>query len=169
MRKSPAARAFAVLLLMCLFFAGCSRQGAGSGEPAFDYKHYDWLTHLKKEAFSEEGSMSTAVADAIKLQVTGTGENAITVTVTAPNITQALLDWYDAQEIFSGEALESQIAALLKGEATEQTFTLPYSLSGDIPVITYPDGYADALSCGLSAFYDILYARILEQMGGAAQ
>ena len=113
--------------------------------------------------------MVTAVTDVIKLQVTGTSASAITVTVTAPNITQALLDWYDTQQIFSGEALESQIAALLKGEAMEQTFTLPYSLSGDVPVITYPDGYADALSCGLSAFYDILYARILEQMGGAAQ
>lgn len=169
MRKLLAARVLAALVLLCLVFAGCTRQGTANTEPAFDYKHYDWLTHLKTEAFSEEGSMVTAVTDVIKLQVTGTSASAITVTVTAPNITQALLDWYDTQQIFSGEALESQIAALLKGEVAEQTFTLPYSLSGDVPVITYPDGYADALSCGLSAFYDILYARILEQMGGAAQ
>ena len=43
---------------------------------------------------------------------------------------------------------------------------LPYIVTDGVPVIAYPSDYVKALSCGVSDFYDILYARIMEQMGG---
>lgn len=177
MKKRTVTRS--VLLLaaaLCLLLGGCSldleqllpkpAQQTAVPSEGFDHAGYDWLAQLKKDAFAGEESMAVLVEEAVQLQITATTDSTVTVKVKAPDIADALLQWYDSQEEFSGEAMEAQIQKLLKGKKTEQSFTLTYTLAEDVPVIIYPDGYANALSCGLSEFYDVLYGRILEQMGG---
>lgn len=172
-----------VTVLCLLLLAGCSLEieqflpdflrqtepaepSAGTEQASFDHAGFDWLTLLKSEAFAEEEGLAKLVADAVQLQVTATTPSTVTVKITAPDISGELLAWYDAQESFSGQALEAEIQRLLKGKPMETQFVLPYSQVDGVPAVIYPDGYADALSCGLSEFYDVLYGRILEQMGG---
>lgn len=168
------------VVLSLLLTAGCAFDPTqwlpiGTQEPAggttapsdgFDHAGYDWLALLEKEAFAGEEALAQMVEGAVGLQVGATTASTVTVKVTAPNVTEALMQWYDEQTSFSGEAMEEQIRQLLKGKKTETSFTLSYVLVEGEPVITYPEGYANALSCGLTAFYDTLYERILEQMGG---
>ena len=181
--KSAKKCAVAGLLAMVLMLSGCGIDAVLSElgldnllptqttEPAqtvpgFDYAGYDWMAHLEKEAFSEEGTVGQAVKAAAQVQVKSVTDSALTVTVAAPQITEELLRWFDAQDEFSGLALEVKIEELLKGKKQKQEFVLPYIVTDGVPVIAYPSDYVKALSCGVSDFYDILYARIMEQMGG---
>ena len=171
-----------MILTACILLAGCSQKETptGSTRPTtrptiqpviqsniFDYAGYDWLAQLEKDAFSEDGTLGAAVEEAVQLHVTATTENTVTVTVRAPYIKDALLAWYDEQPDFSSQALDETILSLLQEDQTEQSFTLNYTLVDELPVIHYSDDYAKVLSCGISEFYDLLYTRILEQIGGS--
>ena len=76
--------------------------------------------------------------------------------------------WYGAvsDADFSVEALDAKLQELLGGEAKEQTFVLPYELSGDMPFISYPHDFLNAVSCGILDFYYDLYAEMDSELGG---
>jgi len=143
------------VLIFCLFLTGC-----GKDTPDIDFE-----TLLRQEAFPEGDPLSKELNAAVEITDLKVREGTITFTLRAPDISRELIAWYEAQEHFSGEALESRMRALLAGEKTEQEFTLTYTAdeSGTV-ILHYTEGYLSHMSCGIRAFYDYLYNQIL---GGA--
>lgn len=138
-------------------------------EAVFDFEGYDWTEHLRGEAFETGTVIGDAALDALELQVDSVTSTSVSVTVTAPDISQALCDWYaQAQEQErTYDALVAQILELLAGEKQSASFTLRYALSAQgEPVIDYTEDYAAAVSCGLLEFYTTMQNSFLETLGG---
>lgn len=162
-----------LLVFSLILLVGCQKQensAAAQEEDTFDYAGFEWEGYLRTEAYDDSSVIGSEIAKAAKISVDDVTDAQITVTVEAPNVCEALMDWYDSVSgaEFSEEALENKILELLKGGKVSNTFTMTYTLVDGEPVIGYAEGYADALSCGLTDFYDVLNERILESMGGGA-
>lgn len=141
--------------------------GAEDEEAVFDYAAYDWDALLQRELF-DESELGAEIAAAAELEVTAVTATELTVAVRAPDVYADITAWYGAvsDADFSVEALDAKLQELLGGEAKEQTFVLPYELTGDMPFISYPHDFLNAVSCGILDFYYDLYAEMDSELGG---
>lgn len=161
--------------LLCCLLLGCGRDVVQLPETqpeetiaGFDYRNYDWEQHLKDAVFDTATPLGDAISQAAVLTVEQVTESELTVSVQAPNIAPAMLDWMAAvgAEEFTEDAMQQQIFTQLEAEKQTASFTLPYSVSAQTPQIDYPSDYLDAVSCGLLTFYNDLHQQLIEEMGG---
>lgn len=141
------------LLIFLLFSAGCSKTSTT-----------DYLAVIRKDLFSEESLLNKAMDEAVELTLDKAEADRITVSVTAPDVCDGALAWFDGIEdaAYTDEALDAQLIALLKGEPQKQTFTL--ELRGE--EILYTGEFLDAASCGVRNFYAALNVRLMQEMEG---
>lgn len=145
-------KALFFLLILCLFLTGCGK----------DVPDVDFEALLRQEAFPDGDPLSAQLNAAVEISRLKAEENSIRFTLSAPDISRELIEWYEAQEHFTGEALEARIRDLLTGEKSQQEFTLNYRLEADGTVmIYYTEEYLSHMSCGIRGFYDYLYDTIL--------
>lgn len=176
---------FCILTLMLL--AGCNQKDAGSGisgdfaeesndfilleeTTPFGYDDYDWETQLLADAFDAGTPIGDAGLACVTVEVTSVTDTELTVTVTAPDISDDLLDWYagaDGQGDYEA-ALEQKVVSLMEGKTISGTYTMSYTDVNGVPSIHYTQDYANAVSCGLLEFYSTLQNSMLDQMGGGS-
>ena len=141
---------FVIFLLLA---AGCSKASAP-----------DYLATIRKELLEGESSLNKAMDEAVELTLDKAEADRITVSVTAPDVCDGALAWFDGIEdaAYTDEALDAQLIALLKGEPQKKTFTL--ELRGE--EILYTGEFLDAASCGVRNFYAALNVRLMQEMEG---
>lgn len=149
------------LLLALLLLTGCGGKDPGtshsppSGIP-------DYIGLIRADLLSGDTELTRAMDKALSFTLDEVSDASITVTVTAPDVCQALLDWFDAvsDADYSDEALAQQMLTLLEGKPLSRQYTL--ELRDGAPV--YTDGFLNAVSCGTRQFYTALTARLMEEM-----
>lgn len=127
----------------------------------------DFETQLRLDAFPQGDELMEMVGQAVTFRdITDQGDR-ITFTVQAPDISQALIDWYDAQELADEAAMTEKIRELLQGGKAETPITLEYEVGYDGTVhFSYTEEYLNAAGCGLRQFYAHYYEALMEQLGG---
>ena len=131
-------------------------------EVVFDSEHYDWQTLLLADAFNPGTPIGDAGLAAVQLTVDEITQDSLTITVTAPQVAQELWQWYQQED---GADLEAKILELLKGQPKAITLTLSYRVRTDgTPVVDYTGAFASAVTCGLSDFYDLVQADMVQEM-----
>ena len=181
-------RLFCLLLAVTLLVCGCGKKETASPtEPAapgaaaeseavpgaevrvaedvvFDYEAYDWVPLLMADVFAPGTAIGDAGLAAVTLTVDAVSENTVAVTVTAPHIAEELWNWYGV-EMPGDAALEAKILELLGGDRKSQSLPLSYQVRTDgQPVVDYTDAYASAVTCGLTDFYRLLQADIIQKL-----
>lgn len=148
-----------VLVLMLILSAGCAKEEA-----------FDWEGKIKTDIFNGDSEIEKAITEAVTYEVEQK-EEALLVTVKAPDICDGLLEWMEQvpDEEFTETAMEQEILRLLKeSKAEKNTYELDYAIEGEVGQISYSAEFIDAMSCGLNRFYAEVTRRILEEMGGNA-
>lgn len=127
----------------------------------------DFETQLRRDAFPEEDALMSAVGDAVEYaQLTDQGDK-VTFTVRAPDFSEELIGWYNAQTQVTEQQLQEKILELLKAPKQETAITLEYTIGEDGTVhYSYTEAYLNAAGCGLRQFYTYMYEAVLGQMGG---
>ena len=123
----------------------------------------DWIALLREELYSEDTPLTKAMADAVTLKLVDESETSITVQVTAPDVSDAALEWFEAvsEDDYSDQALEDTLLELLEGEKTTATFVLPLDAQGR----PYTTGeFLDAASGGVRKFYAALTVMFMQEM-----
>ncbi len=154
-------KAIAILLVMVLF-AACSGCKKADANPKPQEEDVDYLAMIRAQLQTEDTELSRAMDRALELHLEQVQQDSITVTVTAPDICQGTLDWFNAvsEEDYSDEALTGTMIDLLRGEPRTNTFTL--QLQGER--ILYTDEFLNAASCGVRRFYTALTVMLMEEM-----
>lgn len=149
-----------ILIISTLLFCGCDSL---LSEPELSA---DFEAVLRQDAFPPESTLLNALGEAVKYSKFSEEDDTITFTLSAPDISAPLLEWYESQDSITEEALEQKILELLEGESRSSKFTLSYtrSDSGAI-IISYTEEYLSAASCGIRAFYQYLSQKVMT--GGA--
>jgi flagellar basal body-associated protein FliL len=143
-------------------FLYANQQEDEPSEPAAAEKT-DWIAILREELYSEDTPLTQAMADAVTLKLVDESETSITVEVTAPDVSDAALEWFEAvsEDDYSDQALEDTLLELLKGKTTTATFVLPLDAQGK----PYTTGeFLDAASGGVRKFYAALTVMFMEEM-----
>lgn len=162
-----------VCLLICSIFSGCSRQEKGASL----IPDIDWEAKIHEETIFQETAIDKAIADAVTLKVTDVTEEVITVKITAPDIGDEIIAWYDSvpENEFSEAAMETEIIRLIgEGQAEETDLTLNYVYKPtEEVIINYTNAYYNEIYCGIAAFYDYamagLYEEVIEMGDGNAE
>ena len=161
------------LLALALSLAACGgkeekpRTEKPEVTPEETVARVDFETQLRLDAFPQGEELMEMVGQAVTFRdITDQGDR-ITFTVQAPDISQALIDWYDAQELADEAAMTEKIRQLLQQEKTDTPITLEYEVGYDGTVhFSYTEEYLNAAGCGLRQFYTHYYEALMEQLGG---
>lgn len=139
------------------------RPGPGPGSSA---ETTDWIAMIREELYCEDTALTRAIADAVTLTLVSESDTGITVEVTAPDVSDAALEWFlnVSEEDYSDQALEDTLLELLKGETASAVFELPFDHDGK-PYLTRE--FLDAASGGVRNFYAALTAMFIEEMEGS--
>lgn len=164
-------RIVALALALLLVLAGCGRQGQDTPDafmpedteaPSQAPEQVDYLAIMRRELFNRDTPLNAAMAEVVELTLDSVGEGSITVTVTAPDVCEGTLAWFEAvsEEDYSDEALDQQMMTLLEGERQTRQFVLEVQAE----TIVYTDEFLDAASCGVRQFYTALTVMLMEEM-----
>lgn len=149
-----------VLLSVLLLHAGCSNDDQSNST--------DWVQIIRADFLSGKSIIEEAIAEVVSVDVKQE-ESQITVTVTAPDICDELLNWLDyvTDDEFTETAMEEEILRLLKdSEKIETEYLLSCSGEGETAEISYTSEFGEAMTCGLTRFYAEMTQRVLDEMGG---
>ena len=159
-----------VLLILAALILGCAAWALLSTappetvyDPGSDAEQTDWIALIRAELYSEDTALTQAMADAVSMKLVSRSDTGITVEVTAPDVSDAALEWFlnVSEEDYSDQALEDTLLELLKGETTTAVFELPFDSEGK-PYLT--NEFLDAASGGVRNFYAALTAMFIEEM-----
>lgn len=131
--------------------------------PSGPVQTIDYEAVLRNDAFPATDPLSQQLNAAVAFGGITASMDTLYFTLSAPNIAQDLIAWYEAQPSLTEEALEKQIITLLSGEKKQNGFALHYSIDEDGVVhIRYTDEYLAAVGCGIREFYTYLQNQILK-------
>ena len=165
----PKRRVLVLLLVatLLLSFAGCKKKTPPpvSGGPTYvpqAQEQIDYISIIRSDVFSEDSVLSQRMAEAVTLTLDSKTDEAIRVTVTAPDVCAEALAWFDSvsEADYSDEALEAKLLELMAGTQVTAQFELP--VCGE--TVTYNDAFLDAVSCGVRDFYGSLTAKVIQEM-----
>ena len=127
-----------------------------------------WETVIRNDLLSGSTKVEQALSAAIDLSVEENDGNHLTVTLTAPDISDELTVWI--ANICIDDSFDDKFGAeILKlldtTTAIEKEFVLAYSIENDVIQIAYTKDFSDAISCGLAEFYTELTKRLTSSSG----
>ena len=150
-------RSLLALILAVLLLAGCSGRKGKSTENDTDY-----LAVIRQDLYGQDTELGRVMERVVGLKIDKVEGDRITVTVTAPDVCDEILSWFEgvSDEDFTEEALNQKLLSLLEGKKISAQFTLELQ-DGNI---LYTNDFLNAASCGVRRFYTALEVMLMEEM-----
>lgn len=136
---------------------------APTADPADALPQVDWEAVIRADLYGQDSPLSRAMGEAVTLSAAQTEVGVITVTVTAPDVSDGAMEWFLAvsEADYTDAALEAQLLALLADTpAQTASFTLAVDANGRP---AYTDSFLTAASCGVRTFYAKLSGMLLQE------
>lgn len=166
---------FLLCFLVSSMFAGCKPKAQSEDVPRIP--DINWEEKIHEETIFQETAIDKAMADAVTIKVSDVTEDTVSVIVTAPDIGDEIIAWYDSipENDFSETAMETELIRLIsESKPEEATLTLNYVYKPtEEVIINYTNAYYNEIYCGIAAFYDYamagLYEEVIEMGDGNAE
>lgn len=156
-----------IVVVSCLLLWGCASQPetADTQETTAPAIHYDFEQILRADMFPEQDALSAALNETVQITQLHADGQTLRFTLVAPDISQALITWYEAND-FDENALNQQILQLLQTPPHTRQFALSYVPHGNTVRISYDEASLEAFGCGLRQFYAYLQSQVYDALGG---
>ena len=153
-------------LFLCSLLAGCKTKEQSEDGPHIP--DIDWEAKISDETIFQETAIDQAIANAVTIKVTDVTEESVTVNITAPDVGDEIIAWYDnvPEGEFSEAAMEAELVRLIENGQTEETeliLNYVYKPTEEV-IIDYTNAYYNEIYCGIAAFYDYAMAGLYEEV-----
>lgn len=154
---------FAFLVLFCLGIYSCFSKGTQIGNE--NAQTVSIQNRIITDSFADNTKIEQTIKEEIEIEVDEVGQDIVTVTVKAPDISKDLIDWvanWDGN--IADEQMEEKILSLIQqSQKSADTYELYYEDAEGLN-IQYTEEYLNAVSCGLNEFYNYAMNQVILEM-----
>lgn len=118
--------------------------------------------------FTSDSKITSEMKEEVEIVVENVKSDSVVITVEAPDISEELFEWLNAQETYTDEEFENKIIDLMEnGKKEVSTYELHYSENSS--QIEYTQECKNSMNCGLTDFYNMCMQQVIEEMKAGEQ
>lgn len=114
--------------------------------------------------FKSNTVIEKKIKENVNITINDISDDATSVEIKAPNITEELYQWVESQNEVNDDAMEEKIMELLEESENEVTQYDLIIFVDDELKIQYTEESKNAMSCGMIEFYNMCMEKVIEDM-----
>ena len=118
---------------------------------------------IKADYFDQETEIGRLLLEYVVIDVKKIKDDYAYIEVTAPNVTDALIEWCE-NNAFSEKGFENALREALSEETRPKQYQLMLREDGSVE---YEEAFCSTMGCGLDEFYYLMQRELITELRGA--